>query len=105
MNYKIGVVGSEDAVFPFSTLGFATFSPKKTSEIRRQIQLLAKEGYGIIYISEDYLAKVPEVLSQYDQDIVPVILPIPAVADTGRQSFGKERIQKMVEQAVGTNIL
>lgn len=103
MANKIGVVGDKDSILPFKMLGFDVFYASEPKEGRKTVDRLAKEGYGIIYLTEELAEKIPDTINRYDSKIQPAIILIPN--HTGTKNIGKKRIQDNVEKAVGQNIL
>ncbi|MGX7418496.1 V-type ATP synthase subunit F [Carnobacterium gallinarum] len=103
MAHKIGVVGDKDSVLPFKILGFDVFHAAEAEIGRRIIDDLAGKNYGIIYVTEQLGAEIPETINRYDDQITPAIILIPN--HLGTLNIGKSRIQENVEKAVGQNIL
>ncbi|MGX7394873.1 MULTISPECIES: V-type ATP synthase subunit F [Carnobacterium] len=103
MAHKIGVVGDKDSILPFKVLGFDIFYASGAKEARRIVDRLAKEEYGIIYLTEPLGKLIPETIERYDQVPKPAVILIPN--HLGSLNIGKERIQQNVEKAVGQNIL
>ncbi|WP_034550504.1 V-type ATP synthase subunit F [Carnobacterium funditum] len=103
MAYKIGVVGDKDSILPFKILGFNIFYASEAKEARRIVDQLAKENYGIIYLTEPLGKLIPETIERYDQVAQPAVILIPN--HLGSLDIGKNRIQQNVEKAVGQNIL
>lgn len=103
MQYKIGVIGKQDAILPFRMMGMKTFSPENENALRNLIAKLVRKDYGVLYITEDYARQIPDVISHYDKELTPAFIPIPSLH--AQTEFGKGRIDKMVEKAVGKNIL
>ncbi|MER2040901.1 MAG: V-type ATP synthase subunit F [Desemzia incerta] len=103
MAHKIGVVGDKDSILPFKMLGFDVFYVSEAKEARKMVDQLAKNEYGIIYLTEELGAKIPDTIKRYDSKIQPAVILIPN--HTGTLNIGKQRIQDNVEKAVGQNIL
>lgn len=103
MAHKIGVVGDKDSILPFKILGFDVFYASEAKEARRTVDRLAKEEYGIIYLTEPLGKLIPETINRYDQMLKPAVILIPN--HLGSLDIGKKRIQQNVEKAVGQNIL
>lgn len=101
--YKVAVVGDKDSVLAFKALGVKVFTPITAEEIRKTINNLAKDGYGVIYITEQLAKKIPETIGRYNDEIVPSIILIPN--SSGTLNIGMSRITENVEKAVGSNIL
>jgi V/A-type H+-transporting ATPase subunit F len=103
MRSKIAVVGEKESVLGFKAVGFAVFETSAPQETEETIHRLAKEGYGIIFITEQALAPVLQVMDDYKDQKTPAIIPIP-----GRQGtigLGMTSVKKSVERAVGADIL
>lgn len=64
---------------------------------------LAKEGYGIIYITERFCQELQEEMDRYVSERTPAIIPIPGV--DGNFGIGIANVKKSVERAVGADIL
>lgn len=103
MAHKIGVVGEKDVVLPFQLLGFDAYPINDGKEAREKIDELAKDEYGIIYLTESIAKTIPETIAHYDTQVVPAIILIPS--HQGSEGIGMQRVQDNVEKAVGQNIL
>lgn len=100
---KIAVIGDKDSVLGFRALGLNVFIPEEDIEIRKTIERLAKEDYGVIFITEQMAKKAMETINRYDHEPKPAIIMIPSNA--GSLNIGLDRISKNVEKALGSNIL
>ena len=103
MAHKIGAIGDKDSVLPFKLFDFDTRTTKDKQLIRQQIDEMAKNDYGIIYITEEFAQLVPETIKRYEEKMIPAIVLIPN--HEGTLVIGKSMIQGQVERAVGQNIL
>ena len=101
--YKIAVIGDKDSVLAFRALGVHVFTAIEGNDARRIIDKLAKEGYGIIYITEALAAECKNVIEKYQERILPAIIQIPGVS--GNTGDGVQGVKNSVEQAVGSDIL
>lgn len=101
MNYKMAALGSEDAIFPFRQIGIDVFSPEEENDLGRQIASLVKLKYLLFFVDET-LPGIAPLLAAYDKHPTVTIIPIPGI---GEGVMGAERIQSMVEKALGQNIL
>ncbi|MFS8651116.1 MAG: V-type ATP synthase subunit F [Caldibacillus sp.] len=101
--YKIAVIGDKNSVLAFKALGIDVFTVTDELETRKTVNTLAKNGYGIIFITEQIARLIPDTISRYDEKVTPAIILIPS--NQGTLNIGMERINKNVEKAVGTNIL
>lgn len=101
--YKVAVVGDKDSVLVFKALGIDVLTPTDRDEIRRTIDELARNRYGVIFITEQLASQVPETIARYDDEMIPAVILIPS--NQGTLNIGMDRINRSVEKAVGSNIL
>ncbi|MRI85368.1 V-type ATP synthase subunit F [Aerococcaceae bacterium WS4759] len=101
--YKIAVMGNRDSILPFKIIGFDTYPVNEGSEAKKLLNQLAKQNYGIIYLTENIAAEIPDVINFYDAQVTPAIILIPT--HKGRLGIGAARIQENVKKAVGQDIL
>ena len=103
--HKIGVIGDKDSVLCFKAFGMDVFtvSEADTENNRKLIDKLAREGYGIIFITEHVAETVSETIDRYNEALIPAIILIPS--NKGTLGIGMDRIRSNVEKAVGINIL
>ena len=50
--YKIAIVGDKDSVLAFKILGVDVYISLDAQEARKIIDRISKEGYGIIFVTE-----------------------------------------------------
>lgn len=100
---KVGVIGDKDSVLGFRALGLSVFTPEEDIEIRKTIETMVKDEYGVIFITEEYAKRVEETIDRYDNSVTPAIILIPS--NKGSLNIGKDRIITNVEKALGSNIL
>jgi|GEM_PF-590897 len=103
MNYKIGVIGSESLLFPFLQFGFETHSPVNDEALRKCILEMIDNNFGIVYIEDSYATRASDILDSRKDAITPVFIPLGE--DAEGDSYSKRQINKMVEKAIGQNIL
>lgn len=101
--YKVGVVGDRDSVLAFKALGVDVKTTTSPEETRRAVDSMAREEYGVIFITEQLAAEIPETINRYNDEMVPAIILIPS--NQGTLNIGMERINENVEKAIGSNIL
>lgn len=101
--YKIGVVGEKDAVIAFLALGMTVKSAESPEEAQRAVDSMAREGYGIIFVTETTAKDIPETIERYQNSMLPAVILIPG--SSGSLGIGLQRIKKNVEKAVGVDIL
>lgn len=101
--YKVGVVGDRDSVLAFKALGVEVAISTKAEESRRAVDSMAKQGFGVIFITEQLAEEIPETLNRYNDKMIPAIILIPS--NKGTLNIGMTRINENVEKAIGSNIL
>lgn len=100
--YKIGVVGDKDSVLAFKSIGVEIFPVRDYKEARNTIEKMAKEHYGLIFLTEQLAKNLEETIQKYKRKITPAIILIPS--NQGILGIGMEEINKNVEKAIGSNI-
>lgn len=105
MNYmsKIGVIGDYDSICGFAALGLDIYPEETPAAAEETLKRLAKGDYGILYVTENYLEKMQEVVAEYAQKELPAIIPIPSAS--GTTGYGISTVKHYVEQAVGSDII
>ena len=101
--YKIAVVGDKDSILAFKALGVDVRIAYNATDARIAIDTLAKEKYGVIFLTEELAELIPDTILRYDAKVVPAVILIPS--NKGSLGIGMDRINKNVEKAVGSNIL
>lgn len=101
--YKVAVIGDKDSVLAFRALGIEVFTAYEAMEARKTIDRIAKEGYGVIFVTEQLASLIPETIERYNNMVVPAVILIPS--NQGTLNIGMNNINKNVEKAVGSNIL
>lgn len=99
---KIAVIGDRDSVLGFKALGIEVHTPKEEIEVRKTIHRLAKENYGVLFITEELANKCKDTITKFDEHFTPAIIPIPS--NRGTLNIGMDRIDENVEKAVGVNL-
>lgn len=99
---NIAVIGDKDSILGFKALGIDVFTPTDPLEVRKKIESLAKNKYGVIFITEQLAQQVTDTIAQYDNEYIPAIIPIPS--NQGSLHIGMDRIDENVEKAVGINL-
>jgi len=103
MRSKIAVIGEKASVMGFRAIGFEVYETDEAAEIEATAARLAGEQYGVVFITEQALAKAPDLLVRYKDKRIPAIIPIPG--RDGTLGIGMANVRKNVERAVGADIL
>ena len=100
---KIGVIGDATSILGFKAFGLDVFACNTAEEAAAKLHQIAKEGYGIIYITERFCQELQEEMDRYVSERTPAIIPIPGV--DGNFGIGIANVKKSAERAVGADIL
>ena len=115
MKYKTAIVGSRDAIAGFSLLGVDIVPVESPTEAVEQLLKLKKEKradergievntYAIIFITEDLAEGIsPDDEKKLSRGALPAIIPLPS--HQGSTGYGLQRLKRIVERAVGSDIL
>ena len=103
MSYEICVIGNEALLFPFLQFGFTTFTPTSEKELRDTLQEVISQNYGIIYLEDSYCFVVQDILDRYANSLTPIFVPI-GESEEG-EGFSQQMVQKMMEKAIGRNVI
>ena len=99
---KIAIIGEKDVILGFKPLGFETYPVIDAKEAEERLKLLARDrDYATIYIIESFSSQIKELIAELSESLNIVIIP-------GKgESLGlaRERLKKISEKALGTNIL
>ena len=102
--YKIAILGNKDSILGFKNLGLESFSLDQAEKPEEELKnVLDNKEYGLVFITEDWHKKYAEMLSDYKNRALPAIITIPSSKGSTGESM--KEIKKIVEQAVGSDIL
>ena len=116
-NYSIAIVGNKETILGFKALGLKTFDANNTKEAldvlfklkKRTVVVdekteLTRPEFAIIFITEELAMGISkDDYKKLSQKALPAIVPVPS--SKGTTGYGIRRIGKMVEQAIGSDIL
>jgi V/A-type H+-transporting ATPase subunit F len=100
---KIAIVGRKDVYLGFKALGLRVVDARTASEAEQAIQELVAQEYVIIFIAESLAAELGSVIERYRKQATPAMVMIPD--NRGSLGIARERVRKLVERAVGIDIL
>ncbi|MBT9133361.1 MAG: V-type sodium ATPase subunit G [Firmicutes bacterium] len=100
--HKIGLIGDSDTIRGFSALGLATFEVIDRAGAVAAVQAALKGGFAVVFITERIYPQV-EYLVRAAESTLPVFTVIPD--NQGSTGLGQMRLRKMVERAIGVDIL
>jgi len=114
-NYKMAIIGSRETIIGFKALGLEPVYADTTEQAVESLFSLKRERvdagngdtrnkYAIIFIMEDLATDIsPDDYKKLSADPLPAIIPLPS--HLGSTGFGLTRLKRIVEKAVGMDIL
>ncbi|MBU1164306.1 V-type ATP synthase subunit F [Patescibacteria group bacterium] len=104
MDYKVAIIGSFDAVLGFKAVGLEAIAVKTKEEAENKVkEIYESDEYATLFITEDWADEISELLDSLAPKALPSIVAVPSQA--GATGAGMRNIKKIVEQAVGSDIL
>ena len=97
---KIAFLGDETASLAFMGLGVRVYRIEPPEALQRWSEI--KEKFSIILMTETIYREIKEVVDE-SKALLPAVLIIPDAK--GSAGLGLERMKKLIEKAVGVDIL
>lgn len=91
---KLGILGNKNSILGFKAIGLDVFDNLKNVDLKK---------YGILFITEDCSKKYSKQLDEISGQALPAILTVPSAQGATKQ--GIQNLKKIVEKAVGSDIL
>ncbi len=101
--YRIAVIGDRDSIYGFATLGLDVYPVSNAEEGAEKFKKIASDNYAVIYITEALQAQIEQEVGKYHNEKLPAVIAIPGVY--GNTGDGILNVKKLVEQAVGSDII
>ncbi len=100
---KIAVVGDRTSVIGFRGLGFDTYDVDEPAKVRELWPKILTEDYDVIFVTEAVYVAVPDLVFELSEEARPAVTVIPAAS--GGTGAGSEKIKRIVEKAIGSDVL
>lgn len=100
---KLAVIGDKTSVLGFKPLGLDVYPVEEAKEAEDIWQQMQEHDYAAIFVTEETYLLIKELVLTVSEQLTPAVLIIPGV--TGPRGLGLDRIKKIVETAVGVDIL
>jgi len=100
---KIAIVGKKDVYLGFKALGVTVRDARTPQAAEAAVRDLVAKGFSIIFLSESLARELGALLDSFSKQSTPAIVMIPD--NTGSLGIARERIRRLVERAVGIDIL
>ncbi|HUT98746.1 MAG TPA: V-type ATP synthase subunit F [bacterium] len=100
---QIYFIGEEDQLRGFTVLGTTVVGVNSIHEAEEALRKAVSGGAVAIFITEEFGGRMLETIAEYADRPLPVITLIPS--SSGSKGIAYERIRRMVERAVGADVL
>ncbi|MDR0930617.1 MAG: hypothetical protein LBM38_02575 [Clostridiales bacterium] len=104
---KVAIIGMQENILPYNAVGITTLSVTDFATAKHAFSTLLRDNYAIIFIENDVALMIQDEIHKHDGLSLPAIVILPSVNSTqpNNADLGMDNITKMVEKAVGSNIL
>lgn len=104
MEAKVAVLGDNDFVMPFSTMGLDTYGvEEKQSAVAEAAKTIVEKRYGLVVVAENVAPMAEEIFSELDSKPLPAVVIVPFTADS--EGFALESLGKVLKMAIGIDIV
>ncbi|MBN1233187.1 MAG: V-type ATP synthase subunit F [Candidatus Coatesbacteria bacterium] len=103
--YEMAIIGEIDSILPFRALGLEVYEAESSNEVIKIIkQLFRQKTYKVLIVTETYFEEVYPVSSELEKkSFYPSVIFIPS--NQGSKQLGLQKIRKIIERAVGVDLL
>ncbi|MCB9809765.1 hypothetical protein H6771_02215 [Candidatus Peribacteria bacterium] len=110
--YSLAVIGSPSTVLLYRAVGavpFAVSTVAEAEETLHHMMRTAQEGdteyYAVCFVEEQLFQKLSDqIRDKMAKRSLPAVIPVPTGEQKGKTPYGVQRINEIVERAIGTNI-
>lgn len=99
---RIAAIGDKTSVLGFKALGLDTYALTKMEEAQEVWQKLQERDYSVVFVTEQVYQQIEKEVETITA-LTPVVVIIPRT--TGSIGLAKARMKKIVERAVGVDIM
>lgn len=116
MQYKLAVIGNESSILLFRVLGVETYGTSSKKIALETLETLMRTysneeertpAYAVVFVEEEFYKSFPDdVMEKLSRVALPAVVPVPSPGgEQGKKSFAAARLSKIVERAVGSDIM
>ena len=102
MKAKIAAFGEKDVMLIFKAIGIEVFPVSKNSRPEEQLEKLVKEGYAVIFITENVALKINATVKKYMNKTLPSNVVIPGLGK--KENFAVDLLRQAVVRAMGVDL-
>ncbi len=112
--FRFAVVGNLSSVLIYKAIGAETYAVSQVDTAKAKAEELfrADRGdeaktaqYAVVFVEEEYYKEFPDdLVEKFTKKPLPAVIPVPS-PNSGDDNFAGNRLRKIVERAVGSDIL
>jgi vacuolar-type H+-ATPase subunit F/Vma7 len=112
--YRLAIIGAKHSILLYRAFGVESFGVSNIEEAREKLNELVAENqgdekktptYAVIFVEENFFREFPEdLLEKLARKPLPAVTPVPSPGGS-EDDYSSERLRKIVERAVGSDIL
>lgn len=112
--FKLAIIGAQHSILLYRAFGVESFAVSDVEEAKDKLNELVAMNrgdekktpiYAVIFVEENLFREFPEdLLEKLSRKPLPAVTPVPSAGDSD-STFASERLRKIVERAVGSDIL
>ncbi|MBN1298301.1 MAG: V-type ATP synthase subunit F [Actinobacteria bacterium] len=102
MKTKIAAIGEKDIMLIFKSVGADVFPVHNTEQAESVLKKVAKENYGIVFITETIAAKLDYLIREFSEMLQPSVVVIPGLGK--RNNYAVEVLRNAIIKASGTDV-
>jgi len=100
---KLAILGEKKSILGFKALGIDTFGITSEEDFQKAAKKTGEEEYAILFITEELAEKYEERIEKLYKKALPAILIIPGISPKAEK--GKQALRKIIEKALGSEII
>ncbi|MDI6822473.1 MAG: V-type ATP synthase subunit F [Actinomycetota bacterium] len=100
---KVAIIGDKTSVLGFTALGLDAYPVVDMKEARDIWLRIKDRDYGVLFVTEPVYLEIKDLLAEVAEELKPAMVVIPPT--TGGVGLGLQRLRRIVEKAVGVDIL
>ncbi|MDI6689831.1 MAG: V-type ATP synthase subunit F [Actinomycetota bacterium] len=100
---KVAIIGDKTSVLGFTALGLDAYPVVDMKEARDIWLRIKDRDYGVLFVTEPVYLEIKDLLAEVAEELKPAVVVIPPT--TGGVGLGLQRLRRIVEKAVGVDIL
>jgi len=102
VNTNIAAMGEKDIMLIFKAVGADVFPVRDINKASSMLKKIARENYGIIFITETIASKLDSVIKEYAEMVKPSIVVIPGLGE--KSNYAIEVLRNAIIKASGTDV-